>query len=917
MNINGYRENIKKSMDKKQWEQCIRLSEEFKQQYPEAFGPTEYRGMGKCCRFSGRYREAREILKEGAEHHPDHKPLRIEQYTLAGYQKDWEEAAAIAREITEDFEATMNDYYRLGKAHQYLDQKEAAEKWFIKAIEKNSEEPMESFIKALEKQSGLSKLGNVQSRYSLGSGKNNLGLIVHIVNNSGKKEFITKIIREKKTREGHFYQKILKDYPGLGKVAPKILSVIENNQLQLIVMEKIPDDAAPAGVAYFKALGNLYREISSVKYFDGIESYLQTPKYSLALKENKSQALSNYFMTIHREETSRRLFKLMEQRLKEKGYKKDSFRLFEDLREVILDFKSYKGIKPRRHYSLIHGDMGRHNLLFDGEKPRVVDWNTYKAGPRWYDFANGVAKEADTAMEVAKALEKLKEIDLSIGDIESIFYYYAVVLIWFQGNGQKKFETSLLSEAKKLAEQMKLLSYQRMAKDCGEKGYRWKKKSKHPAVLSNLMILSRLPWRKGTIHGLHRAYSKILINRLSGKRKAKLLLDWFLSPLTTLRDIQGFYRSNNEKIRQLSGKPLMKQWAEQLYLSLFYSITVEDYYRQGFFNDSSKRDLSLYLKEGVVKRIIYPYLIEHGKIIEQVETPVSLGNKLAFERHCKKHDLPSVTTRFMIGEGEENKTGEQLARQKKEFLEDRESFFIKPNIGKEGHGAALWTFTEGVYINHLNQQKTGEELWESYQQRAREEKTVYLIQPIIKPHRDLSLFYHNATPTGRLITYIDPKGTIGISQGMLRFNLKKDSIVDNASVGGTVAPIDIKKGTVSTVVIPEPVRQRFTLEEFFPGKGVSTVALPYWEEAKALVIAAHGTQPYRKIIGWDMIITEEGPLLVEGNSQPGIAFVQAAQETLTANKKLTEALLFHTKKAMKLETDLINYRKKPKPGLQP
>ena len=41
--------------------------------------------------------------------------------------------------------------------------------------------------------------------------------------------------------------------------------------------------------------------------------------------------------------------------------------------------------------------------------------------------------------------------------------------------------------------------------------------------------------------------------------------------------------------------------------------------------------------------------------------------------------------------------------------------------------------------------------------------------------------------------------------------------------------------------------------------------LPYWNEVRELVKNVHAKLPDIKSIGWDVAITENGPILVEGN----------------------------------------------------
>ena len=50
--------------------------------------------------------------------------------------------------------------------------------------------------------------------------------------------------------------------------------------------------------------------------------------------------------------------------------------------------------------------------------------------------------------------------------------------------------------------------------------------------------------------------------------------------------------------------------------------------------------------------------------------------------------------------------------------------------------------------------------------------------------------------------------------------------------------------------------------------------IPYWEETKKLVLKAALVNQNIKVVGWDVAITKNGPVLVEGNRRPGFDIVQ-------------------------------------------
>jgi glutathione synthase/RimK-type ligase-like ATP-grasp enzyme len=79
-----------------------------------------------------------------------------------------------------------------------------------------------------------------------------------------------------------------------------------------------------------------------------------------------------------------------------------------------------------------------------------------------------------------------------------------------------------------------------------------------------------------------------------------------------------------------------------------------------------------------------------------------------------------------------------------------------------------------------------------------------------------------------------------------------------------------------------------------PNTGAAIVGrqLPQWEEIKALAVQAHRAFDDRVIVGWDIGVTDQGPLVVEGNSSPDLDIVQRFGEPACAGR-LGELLAWH------------------------
>ena len=70
--------------------------------------------------------------------------------------------------------------------------------------------------------------------------------------------------------------------------------------------------------------------------------------------------------------------------------------------------------------------------------------------------------------------------------------------------------------------------------------------------------------------------------------------------------------------------------------------------------------------------------------------------------------------------------------------------------------------------------------------------------------------------------------------------------------------------------------------------------IPYWDEIKQMVCEAAMVNPDVKVVGWDVAISNKGPLLIEANRRPGFDLVQVLENKGT--KYMLEEVKKNSKK---------------------
>jgi hypothetical protein len=149
------------------------------------------------------------------------------------------------------------------------------------------------------------------------------------------------------------------------------------------------------------------------------------------------------------------------------------------------------------------------------------------------------------------------------------------------------------------------------------------------------------------------------------------------------------------------------------------------------------------------------------------------------------------------------------------------------------------------------------------------------VTEFVRQHAYADAIFPDATNTLRVHSIVDPEtGTPAIFRPVHRFGSAESAPTDNGSRGGYVAPVDERTGEIGRlVVLDDPPRSR---PERHPETGcvVRGVTVPYWEDVRELVRDAadlHGQAP---LVGWDVVVTGDGPVLIEGNARPSPILLQ-------------------------------------------
>lgn len=146
----------------------------------------------------------------------------------------------------------------------------------------------------------------------------------------------------------------------------------------------------------------------------------------------------------------------------------------------------------------------------------------------------------------------------------------------------------------------------------------------------------------------------------------------------------------------------------------------------------------------------------------------------------------------------------------------------------------------------------------------------WIAEEIIKQSETIAVFHPASVNTVRITTYVN-NGKITKLFAMFRMG-SGDNVVDNASNGGICASVDLKSGIIES----KGYKKSGEIIEIHPDSGIKIKGfqIPRWNELQQLVDEVATKVEHYNYIGWDFALTDNGWVIVEGNSRPNINSIQ-------------------------------------------
>lgn len=285
-----------------------------------------------------------------------------------------------------------------------------------------------------------------------------------------------------------------------------------------------------------------------------------------------------------------------------------------------------------------------------------------------------------------------------------------------------------------------------------------------------------------------------------------------------------------KKVSKKSHKLSLFIFIDMIYCGFKYGAGYYDYQEFEFYN-LNKEERKTYLTRTKNNLIIKTY--------NNKEFFYKFDNKEEFNKLFKKY----IKRDYLV-------IDENSFSKFQKFIQKHNPIIVKPIDGSGG---------KGVEKYEIDEESNVKALFNTLLIRGQ-----LLIEECITQHEDINKLYADSVNSLRLFTFYDGKNTNVLNSV---FKIGNGGVTDNFSSGSMYTFVS-DEGKIMCPAIDQDDNY-FDVHPITKEKIVG-FNIPMYKEACELVKKASKVVPEIKYIGWDVAITPNGPVIIEGNSYPGV-----------------------------------------------
>lgn len=379
-------------------------------------------------------------------------------------------------------------------------------------------------------------------------------------------------------------------------------------------------------------------------------------------------------------------------------------------------------------------------------------------------------------------------------------------------------------------------------------------------------VLRRIVWADRSREGLVRIADQVVAR-----------------PLLSVLRIFPLLKLVGPQAKRELGLSLTRQFLDLLRMVLVHGAKPAIYYlsecyRPGAMAEAGAIVMRNEIKHGIGKALnrLDPEALKHRR---------NLGDKVAAAKWCDEHGFPHAGPLMLVEDGEAKLLAPQAAL-------DRDLFAKR----RDGRGSYKVTPYRRI-APFRYRDRDGRELGLAEitaELLRRKPSRSWMIVPQLHTHPELADLTGESLLTFRALTCLDEQMRPVLTNLYLRSITKIEPRWDVGRLEEYGAPVDLETGRLGRITGDKPE----CLSEFFDhhpvtGARVTGRLVPQWHDLAQLAIDMHRALPGRVFIGWDLALTTEGPMFLEGNSFADPMFPQRVFRQSFGHMRLGELLDFH------------------------
>ena len=280
------------------------------------------------------------------------------------------------------------------------------------------------------------------------------------------------------------------------------------------------------------------------------------------------------------------------------------------------------------------------------------------------------------------------------------------------------------------------------------------------------------------------------------------------------------------------GKSKLKMFVELLYLSLKNGSSFNEYFYYEFWRKKND-EINKYATMG--------FMYAYQKRNNPLNTRTILSDKIKFFEEYS--DL--IGRKWLrIFEADHATI--------KEFITGKDKVVLKGSTGGGGKNVRIISLAN-LEVNEIV--------------AIAKEHNYDILEEYVYQHDSLMELSPKSLNTIRVITQYTSTDNVEIVGTILRMGIDKNT--DNLSSGGLACNVDPQTGIINTEGISFDITKKDS--PCHPLSGIKFIGfqIPMWEQVKSICDRVAKLHPENKSVGWDIAITNNGPIVIEGNHDWG------------------------------------------------